>query len=78
MKIRTALAATGLAAAALLGGAGAATADAGAQGAATGSPGVLSGNNTQLPISIPVNVCGTSVSAAGALSPVFGLACVND
>ncbi|MFE1315426.1 chaplin [Streptomyces sp. NPDC058755] len=52
-------------------------ADTGAQGAAQGSPGVLSGNTVQVPVDVPVNVCGNSVDAAGALNPAFGNSCAN-
>ncbi|MER8028389.1 chaplin ChpD [Streptomyces bauhiniae] len=61
-----------------LGGAAPAFADAGAEGAAVGSPGVLSGNVVQVPIHIPVNVCGNSIDVIGLLNPAFGNACVND
>lgn len=61
----------------LLGGAAAAAADSGAQGAAVGSPGVLSGNVIQVPVDIPVNVCGNTVDVIGLLNPAFGNACVN-
>ncbi|MFI8346577.1 chaplin ChpD [Streptomyces sp. NPDC085596] len=61
-----------------LGGAAPAFADAGAEGAAVGSPGVLSGNVIQVPVHIPVNVCGTSINVIGLLNPAFGNACVND
>ncbi|WP_399167869.1 MULTISPECIES: chaplin [unclassified Streptomyces] len=61
----------------LLGGAATASADSGAQGAAVGSPGVLSGNVIQVPIDIPVNVCGNTVDVIGLLNPAFGNACVN-
>lgn len=61
----------------VLAGAGLAVADAGAQGAAIGSPGVLSGNVVQVPIHIPVNVCGNTVSVIGLLNPAFGNTCVN-
>jgi len=53
-------------------------ADAGAQGAAIGSPGFLSGNVVQVPIHIPINVCGNTVNVIGALNPAFGNVCVND
>ncbi|CAM5378485.1 MULTISPECIES: chaplin [Streptomyces] len=58
-------------------GAGLALADAGAQGGAAGSPGVVSGNVVQVPVHIPVNVCGNTVDVVGVLNPVFGNACVN-
>ncbi|MEV8044864.1 chaplin [Streptomyces griseoluteus] len=61
-----------------LGGAAPAFADAGAEGAAIGSPGVLSGNVVQVPIHIPVNVCGNTVNVIALLNPAFGNACVND
>ncbi|MEW2547829.1 chaplin [Streptomyces sp. NPDC047002] len=48
-----------------------------AQGAATGSPGVLSGNNVQVPVEIPVNLCGNTVDAAGVGNPAFGNKCAN-
>lgn len=50
----------------------------GAQGAAIGSPGVLSGNVIQVPVHVPVNVCGNTISVIGLLNPAFGNACVND
>jgi hypothetical protein len=61
----------------VLGGAGLALADAGAQGAAVGSPGVLSGNVAQIPVSIPVNACGDTVDVIGLLNPAFGDTCAN-
>ncbi|AZM89575.1 MULTISPECIES: chaplin [Streptomyces] len=74
-KAAVALASAGLAVA---GAAGAASADAGAEGAAVGSPGVLSGNLVQVPVHVPINVCGNSVSIIGALNPAFGNVCIND
>ena len=61
----------------LVGGAGAAMADAGTQGVAADSPGVLSGNLIQVPVNVPVNVCGDSVSVIGLLNPAFGNSCSN-
>ncbi|MER8072348.1 chaplin ChpH [Streptomyces sp. NPDC094034] len=61
----------------VLAGAGMAVADAGAQGAAIGSPGVLSGNVVQVPVHVPVNVCGNTISVIGLLNPAFGNVCVN-
>jgi hypothetical protein len=52
-------------------------ADAGASGAAVGSPGVVSGNNVQVPVSVPVNACGNTVDVVGALNPTFGNRCAN-
>lgn len=73
-KIVAAAAATG---GLVLAGAGVAAADAGAQGAAVHSPGVLSGNVVQVPVHIPVNACGNTVSVIGLLNPTFGNTCVN-
>ncbi|MBQ0850273.1 chaplin [Streptomyces sp. BH-SS-21] len=61
----------------ILGGGAVASADSGAQGAAVGSPGVLSGNLIQVPIHVPVNVCGNTVSIIGLLNPAFGNSCSN-
>lgn len=58
-------------------GGGYAHADAGASGGASNSPGVLSGNSVQVPVSVPVNVCGNSVDVVGLLNPTFGNACKN-
>ncbi|MEU6213706.1 chaplin ChpH [Streptomyces sp. JL4002] len=73
-KVVAAAAATG---GLVLAGAGMAVADAGAQGAAIGSPGVLSGNVVQVPVHIPVNVCGNTINVIGLLNPAFGNTCVN-
>ncbi|WP_320773639.1 chaplin ChpD [Streptomyces sp. CRN 30] len=61
-----------------LGMAAPAMADAGAEGAAVGSPGVLSGNVVQVPVHVPVNVCGNSINVVGLLNPAFGNECEND
>lgn len=53
-------------------------ADAGADGVAAGSPGVVSGNTVQLPVHLPVNVCGNTVNVAGLLNPAAGNTCVNE
>lgn len=60
-----------------MGAAAPAVADSGAEAAAIGSPGVLSGNVIQVPIHIPVNVCGNSIGVISLLNPAFGNACVN-
>ncbi|MFE3827854.1 chaplin [Streptomyces sp. NPDC059092] len=60
-----------------IGAAAPAMADAGAEGIAVGSPGVLSGNVVQVPIHIPVNVCGNSIDVIGVLNPAFGNVCIN-
>ncbi|GGU51389.1 hypothetical protein GCM10010211_15070 [Streptomyces albospinus] len=61
----------------LLAGAGTSVADAGADGAAVGSPGVLSGNQIQVPLHVPINACGNTVNVIGALNPAFGNRCAN-
>ncbi|MFJ9039989.1 chaplin [Streptomyces sp. NPDC102406] len=61
-----------------LGMAAPAFADAGAQGAAVGSPGVLSGNVVQVPVHVPVNLCGNSIDVIALLNPTFGNPCAND
>ncbi|GAA0910515.1 chaplin ChpH [Streptomyces thermoalcalitolerans] len=61
----------------VLAGAGVAAADSGAQGAAAHSPGVLSGNVVQVPVHVPVNACGNTISVIGLLNPAFGNACMN-
>ncbi|MHA6762338.1 chaplin [Streptacidiphilus sp. PAMC 29251] len=63
---------------AALAGAGTAAADSSAAGAAAHSPGVLSGNLVQVPVHVPVNVCGNSVNVIGLLNPAFGNTCVNE
>ncbi|MFE1443441.1 chaplin [Streptomyces sp. NPDC058739] len=60
-----------------IGGAGLALADAGAAGEAVGSPGVLSGNLVQVPVHVPVNVCGNTIDVVGLLNPAFGNTCAN-
>ncbi|WP_323139584.1 chaplin [Streptomyces sp. NBC_01443] len=54
-----------------------AMADASADGKAIGSPGVLSGNLLQVPVHVPVNVCGNTVNIIALLNPAFGNTCVN-
>ena len=62
----------------MIGGAGLAMADAGANGAAVHSPGFLSGNVVQVPIHIPINLCGNTVNVGGLLNPAFGNHCENN
>lgn len=52
-------------------------ADSAADGAAAGSPGLISGNTVQLPVHVPVNVCGNTVNVVGLLNPAAGNTCVN-
>ncbi|SEO67415.1 chaplin [Actinacidiphila rubida] len=61
----------------VLAGAGLAVADSGAQGAAVQSPGVLSGNLVEIPVHVPVNVCGDTIDVIGLLDPAFGSTCVD-
>jgi len=61
----------------LAAGMGAASASAGAEGAAVGSPGVASGNNIEVPVHVPVNLCGNSVNVIGLINPTFGNTCIN-
>ncbi|MFJ7150006.1 chaplin family protein [Streptomyces sp. NPDC100445] len=46
-----------------------------AGGGSTGSPGVGSGNTVQVPVDVPVNVCGNSVDVVGAGNPAVGDDC---
>ncbi|AVZ75021.1 hypothetical protein SLUN_25380 [Streptomyces lunaelactis] len=55
-----------------------ALADSGASGVATDSPGVLSGNVIQVPVHIPMNVCGNTVNVIALLNPAFGNVCESD
>ncbi|WP_381800315.1 chaplin [Streptomyces niveus] len=58
-------------------GGGYAQADSAADGTASNSPGVLSGNNVQVPVHVPVNVCGNTVDVVGVLNPAMGNSCAN-
>jgi hypothetical protein len=77
-RIAKGLVLTSVAAATVAGGAGIAAADADAKAVAAHSPGVLSGNVLQVPIHIPVNVCGNTINVIGLLNPAFGNTCIND
>jgi hypothetical protein len=52
-----------------------AMADGEAYGAAVGSPGVLSGNAIQVPIHVPIQVCGNTIDIIALLNPAAGNAC---
>ncbi|MFE9609836.1 chaplin [Streptomyces sp. NPDC006012] len=52
-------------------------ADSAANGSAAGSPGLISGNTIQLPVHVPVNVCGNTVNVVGLLNPAAGNTCAN-
>nr|WP_206441855.1 chaplin [Streptomyces boncukensis] len=55
-----------------------ALADSGAQAAAANSPGLASGNAVQVPINVPVNLCGNTIDIIALLNPAFGNTCVNN
>ena len=52
-------------------------ADSGADGTAAGAPGVISGNDIQLPVHVPVSGCGNTVNVVGFLNPAAGNSCGN-
>ncbi|MFJ8711884.1 chaplin [Streptomyces violaceus] len=54
-----------------------ALADADASGVAKDSPGVLSGNSVQVPVHVPVNLCGNTVNGLAALNKAIGNSCKN-
>lgn len=60
-----------------LSGAGMAVAHSGAEGVAVNSSGIASGNVVQVPIHIPINLCGNTVSIVGLINPAFGNQCAN-
>ncbi|MEU3839112.1 chaplin [Streptomyces sp. NPDC028635] len=76
-RIAKAAAATLGTGALVLSGAGLAAADAGAGAAAIDSPGVISGNAVQVPVSVPINLCGNTVNIIALLNPAFGNTCAN-
>ncbi|GGS46048.1 chaplin [Streptomyces cinerochromogenes] len=57
--------------------AGPAFADSTANGTAANSPGFLSGNVVQVPIHIPINLCGNTINVVGLLNPAAGNTCIN-
>lgn len=77
MRMRIASTVAALAVAGVLAGAGGAVADSGAEAAAVGSPGVLSGNVIQVPLHVPLNLCGNSLGVVSLLNPAVGNACLN-
>ncbi|MFI7298427.1 chaplin family protein [Streptomyces sp. NPDC050121] len=54
-----------------------ALADSTANGSMAGSPGLISGNGVQLPVNLPVNLCGNTVNVVGVLNPAAGNTCGN-
>ncbi|MEU5423183.1 chaplin [Streptomyces sp. NPDC001407] len=63
--------------AALAGFTGGAVADSGARGVAAGSPGIVSGNVIQVPLHVPINLCGNSIDIIGLLNAASGNTCIN-
>ncbi|MET8578807.1 chaplin family protein [Streptomyces sp. NPDC005012] len=49
-----------------------------ADGRTSGSPGVISGNTVQVPVDVPVNLCGNSVNVVGLGNAAVGNDCVNE
>jgi len=76
-RIAKGLVLTSAAVAAVAGAAGVAAADSGANGVAANSPGVVSGNVVQIPVHVPINLCGNSIDVVGLLNPAFGNVCLN-
>ena len=72
-SLLTVAATTGALAAAV----GYAQADSAAEAGNSGSPGLLSGNTVEAPVDAPVNACGNSADAVGAMNPAFGNNCQN-
>jgi hypothetical protein len=60
----------------VMAGAGMAVAQQGVHGSASGS-GLGSGNNIQVPVDVPVNLCGNTVSVIGDLNSALGNGCVS-
>jgi hypothetical protein len=46
-------------------------------GTAVNSPGVVPGNVAQVPVKVPVNVCGNTINVVGLLNPAAGNFCIN-
>ncbi|MEU6379307.1 chaplin [Streptomyces sp. NPDC046909] len=53
-------------------------ADSAADGSAADSPGLVSGNAIRLPVRVPVNACGNTVSVVGLLNPAARNSCAED
>lgn len=49
-----------------------------AGGTASHSPGVISGNQAQAPVDVPVNACGNTLDVIGLGNPAFGNNCGNE
>lgn len=73
-NIKKAAAVTMIAGGLIAAGAGVSSAHGGAsaEGEALNSPGVASGNQLQVPVHVPVNLVGNSVTVIGLLNGAFG------
>ncbi|WP_371646464.1 chaplin [Streptomyces sp. NBC_00597] len=78
-NIKKATAVTMIAGGLLAAGAGVSSAHGGASadGQAVGSPGVVSGNQVQIPVDVPINVVGNAVTVIGLLNGAWGNTGVN-
>ncbi|WP_069816523.1 chaplin [Streptomyces sp. TP-A0874] len=76
-RIAKAAVVTIAAGAAIAGGTGAAFADSGAKGIAEHSPGAVSGNTIQVPVHVPVNLCGNTITVIGLFNNAAGTFCHN-
>lgn len=76
-RIAKAAAVTATAGIALIGAAAPALADADADASVATSPGVVSGNAIQIPVHVPINVCGITVDIIALLNPAYGNVCIN-
>lgn len=56
----------------------AATSGTSATGVAAGSPGILSGNLIEIPVNLPVNLCGNTLNVVGLLNPAADNTCGNE
>ncbi|MFG2190897.1 chaplin [Streptomyces sp. NPDC048639] len=78
MNLKKAAAVTMIAGGLVAAGAGVASAAGShAQSEAAFSPGIVSGNQVQAPVHVPVNVAGNTVSVIGAMNPAFGNTVAN-
>ncbi|WP_448319122.1 chaplin, partial [Streptomyces sp. CO7] len=53
-------------------------ADSEAEAQAANSPGVVSGNVIQVPVNVPINVCGNTIDVIALLNPAVGNTCLTD
>lgn len=56
----------------------AALADSNAEGVAKDSPGALSGNTVQVPVHVPINLCGNTVEIVGVANSALRNSCANE